>query len=102
MNNDKETQQSDLAINATNINVVYRTSDLETQAVNNATLAVSACDYIAITGPSGCGKSSFLSILSLLEKPASGRLEIFGQSMENATEKERARCRAVTIGTVFQ
>jgi NitT/TauT family transport system ATP-binding protein len=47
-------------------------------AVQDASLAVGAAEFVAIVGPTGCGKSPLLNGAAGLQAPAAGRVEIFG------------------------
>ena len=38
------------------INKVYRTDEVETQALENVNLEVQKGEFLSIMGPSGCGK----------------------------------------------
>jgi putative ABC transport system ATP-binding protein len=60
---------------------VYRTSDVETSALNNINLDVKQGEFIAIMGPSGCGKSTLLNVLGMLDSPESGRYEFLGENV---------------------
>ena len=48
-----------------NISKVFRTSEVETVALNHVNLEVKEGEFVAIMGPSGCGKSTLLNILGL-------------------------------------
>ena len=54
-----------------------------------------------LTGPSGAGKSSLLRLLTLAERPTTGRIDLFGQ---DATAVDRAGAPAFRrrMGVVFQ
>ena len=43
-----------------NLNVVYRTDEKSTVAVDNLSLDIKKGELISIVGPSGCGKSTIL------------------------------------------
>jgi lipoprotein-releasing system ATP-binding protein len=58
--------------------------------------------FAAVMGPSGVGKSTLLHLLGGIDRPDSGRVEIFGVSIEELSPKERARFRNDRIGFVFQ
>jgi ABC-type lipoprotein export system ATPase subunit len=53
-------------------------------------------------GPSGSGKSTLLHIVSGLEQPTSGEVEIEGRNLARLPEREKARYRARKIGFVLQ
>ena len=47
-------------IEINNISKVFRTSEVETVALNHVNLDVKEGEFVAIMGPSGCGKSTLL------------------------------------------
>jgi NitT/TauT family transport system ATP-binding protein len=47
-----------------------------THALDATDLRVEPGDFVSIIGPSGCGKSTLLRLVSGLERPTSGRLEL--------------------------
>ena len=49
-------------IKLTGINKIYRTDEIETQALENVNLTVEQGEFLSIMGPSGCGKSTLLNI----------------------------------------
>lgn len=57
---------------------------------------------VFIHGPSGCGKSTLLNLLSGMLLPTKGKLEIFGQSLNDLSARKRDRFRATQIGYIFQ
>ncbi len=81
---------------------VYRTSDVETTALNNINLEISEGEFIAIMGPSGCGKSTLLNILGMLDTPNSGSYNFLGEEVANRSERELANVRKQNIGFIFQ
>lgn len=89
-------------IKLTGINKIYRTDEIETQALENVNLTVSKGEFLSIMGPSGCGKSTLLNIMGLLDTPTSGTIEIAGTRVEGMKDKELAAFRNKTLGFVFQ
>ena len=89
-------------IKLTGINKIYRTEEIETQALENVNLEVQKGEFLSIMGPSGCGKSTLLNIMGLLDTPTSGTIEINGTCTESMNDKELAAFRNQTLGFVFQ
>ena len=84
------------------INKIYRTEEIETQALENVNLEVQKGEFLSIMGPSGCGKSTLLNIMGLLDSPTSGTIEINGVRTDTMSDKELASFRNKTLGFVFQ
>lgn len=81
---------------------VFRTSEIETYALNGVNFEVKKGEFVAIMGPSGCGKSTLLNILGLLDNPTSGSYKLEGKEVGNLKERERTGLRKGKIGFVFQ
>lgn len=58
--------------------------------------------FTTIMGPSGSGKSTLLNILSGLDVPSVGRVQLMGQDLSAADEATRTRLRRLHIGYIFQ
>lgn len=71
-------------------------------ALRRTDLRLRAGEQVAIIGPSGSGKSSALNVLGLLDRPTSGRYELFGHDTSGLDEFDRSGLRAALIGFVFQ
>ena len=89
-------------IQISNLTKVFRTSEVETVALDRVNLEVNEGEFVAIMGPSGCGKSTLLNILGLLDNPTEGSYKLLGQEVAGLHEKERTRVRKGKIGFVFQ
>ena len=85
-----------------NISKVFRTSEVETVALNHVNLDVKEGEFVTIMGPSGCGKSTLLNILGLLDNPTEGSYKLMGEEVAGLKEKERTRVRKGKLGFVFQ
>ena len=85
-----------------NINKVYRSTDVETTALNNINLHINAGEFISIMGPSGCGKSTLLNVLGMLDKPSSGHYYFKKQDIAGYSERKLANVRKNHIGFIFQ
>lgn len=85
-----------------NISKVFRTTEVETVALNHVNLEVKEGEFVAIMGPSGCGKSTLLNILGLLDNPTEGSYRLLGEEVAGLKEKERTGLRKGKLGFVFQ
>nr|WP_295928132.1 ABC transporter ATP-binding protein [uncultured Dyadobacter sp.] len=85
-----------------NVEKVYRTSSIETLALNNINIDVKKGEFVSIMGPSGCGKSTLLNIIGLLDAPSKGQIEIDGTTVERYTDKHLAELRNRKLGFIFQ
>jgi putative ABC transport system ATP-binding protein len=70
--------------------------------VQDASLAVSAGDSVALMGTSGGGKTTLLHMLGLLDRPSGGRLTFAGLEPWADNADARAYLRLTAIGFVFQ
>lgn len=85
-----------------NIEKVYRTSTVETLALNRVNLNVEKGEFLSIMGPSGCGKSTLLNIMGLLDAPSKGDVKIDDQSTTSFNDKQMAHFRNIKLGFIFQ
>ncbi|WP_341836453.1 ABC transporter ATP-binding protein [Chitinophaga pollutisoli] len=84
------------------IEKVYRTDTVETQALSGINLTVPKGEFLSIMGPSGCGKSTLLNIMGLLDAPSGGALSIAGSDTRQLRDKQLAQFRNQRIGFIFQ
>ncbi len=84
------------------VSKTYRTSDVETRALDRVSLQIAPGEFVAIMGPSGCGKSTLLNVVGLLDQPTTGRYEFFGEEVSRSREAQLTRLRRDKIGFVFQ
>ena len=85
-----------------NLCKTFRTTEVETIALNKVNLEVKEKEFVAIMGPSGCGKSTLLNILGLLDNPTSGNYYLDDKEVGHLKEKDRTNVRKGNIGFVFQ
>jgi len=85
-------------LRGTDLNKRY--GDLE--VVRRVSLSIDVGEFVCLTGKSGSGKTTLLSLLSGLEYPTSGHVELDGKDITSATEDELALFRRENVGFIFQ
>jgi len=80
----------------------YRTTELETTALDGIDFELVKGDFVAVMGPSGCGKSTLLNIVGLIDAPTSGQY-IFGETdVSKYSENKLADMRKGNVDFIFQ
>lgn len=81
---------------------VYRTSEVETMALDSIDINIDDGEFVAIMGPSGCGKSTLLNIVGMLDNPSSGAYYFKDEDVASYSEAQLAFLRKSNIGFIFQ
>ncbi len=91
-----------LAVKAETLSKTYTGEGAPVTVFSGLSFELEEGVFAAIMGPSGVGKSTLLHLLGGIDRPDSGRVEVFGQSLEELSPRDRARFRNERIGFVFQ
>jgi putative ABC transport system ATP-binding protein len=86
----------------TDVSKIYRTTEVETLALNEVSFSIAPGEFVAIMGPSGCGKSTLMNVLGLLDGPSGGSYRFFGEEVAGLPEARLTPLRRDNIGFVFQ
>ena len=84
------------------VSKVYRTTEVETVALDDLSLEVGTGEFLAVMGPSGCGKSTLLNVMGLIDSPTSGSYWFRGENLARCSEEELTLRRRGEVGFVFQ
>ncbi|MGI6781335.1 MAG: ATP-binding cassette domain-containing protein [Acholeplasmataceae bacterium] len=80
----------------------FTVGDFVTNAVDGISIEFRQAEFVAILGPSGCGKTTFLNILGALDRPDSGEISLYGNSLTDFKNIELDRYRNHSLGFIFQ
>ena len=89
-------------IEVSGLTKIFKTGDIEVQAVNDMTFSIKRGEIVVIVGASGAGKTILLNILGGMDSPTYGKVVIDGQDIANYKEKQLTEYRRNDIGFVFQ
>lgn len=79
-----------------------KSSEKQTQALKGVTFAIETGEFIGIMGASGSGKSTLLNILSTLDHPTTGTIQINNNDITKLRGNALADFRSREIGFIFQ
>ncbi len=85
-----------------NIDRSFQVGEQIVHALDNINLIVGDGEYVSVMGPSGSGKSTLLNIISLLDRPSSGKYRLNGQDVTAFDDNRLAQVRRENIGFIFQ
>ena len=84
-----------------NINKKYE-KNKTIKVLNDVTFNFESGKVYSIVGPSGSGKSTLLNLLSLIDTPSSGSIEIKNNKINFNNKVENDNIRAKNIGIIYQ
>ncbi|MCE3199135.1 ABC transporter ATP-binding protein [Paenibacillus sonchi] len=88
-------------LEVTALNKVYP-GKVNTQALTDIHLSIEQGEFVGIMGPSGSGKTTLLNMVSTIDQPSSGAVNIGGSDPYLMNKKELALFRRRQLGFVFQ
>lgn len=95
-------KMANVLIKATNVRQQFQVGDETVTPIKGASFSITENSFNIVYGPSGSGKSTLLNVLTGLQKPTSGRVEVEGKDVYALTPDELAYFRANRIGIVYQ
>lgn len=89
-------------VQAKDLGKVYKSGEIEVNALRGVSFEIAPAQFVSFTGPSGSGKTTLLNLIGSLDVQTSGELKIAGQSVNQLNIRERALFRGHNIGIIFQ
>ncbi|HUD81686.1 MAG TPA: ABC transporter ATP-binding protein [Patescibacteria group bacterium] len=102
MSDNPPERNRNILISVNKLNKTFATKSGPVDVLFDNSFTVHENSFAIIFGPSGSGKTTLLNVLSALEPPTSGTVEIANQDIYRLNADQRAHFRAQTIGIVHQ
>ncbi|MGL4947982.1 MAG: ABC transporter ATP-binding protein [Mycoplasma sp.] len=91
-----------VCVEATNIWKIIPNKDKRFEIVKDISLSVKENEFVMILGESGSGKTTLISLLSALERPSEGNVNLFGNNTSTMNHIELTKLRFDYVGYIFQ
>ena len=85
-----------------NVGKVYKTGQVEINALHDTRFEIEKGELVVIVGPSGAGKTTLLNILGGMDTLTSGKVMLDGQEISALNRKQLTNYRRHDVGFVFQ
>ena len=90
------------ALKASNISKSYRSSGDVVTVLHDVNLKIAKGEMAVIMGPSGSGKTTLLNVLTGVDVPDNGNVEVRGDDFTRLTQEKAAYFRREHMGMIFQ
>ena len=80
----------------------YHTPAGDFYALRGIDLEIAAGEFVALYGRSGAGKSTLINIVTGIDRPTAGSVQVAGEPIHQLDEAQIARWRGRQVGVIFQ
>lgn len=84
------------------ISKLYKSGQIQVEALKNITFDIKEKEFVSIMGPSGSGKSTLLNLIGCLDHSSGGNYELAGNQVNKLSDSKMSEVRNLFIGFVFQ
>jgi putative ABC transport system ATP-binding protein len=80
----------------------FKVGDSEVTILKKISFEVGSGEFVSIVGPSGNGKSTLLNMITGIDRPSQGEINVTGQEVHHMSENQLASWRGENVGIIFQ
>lgn len=91
-----------MILSAKGLKKIYGRKGQTYTAIRDIDLSIGKGEFVGVMGPSGSGKTTLLNIMSTIDRPSEGTVEINGKNIVQMNEKDLAIFRREHLGFIFQ
>lgn len=102
LSRDVSANRGDPLITLQQVGKTYETPAGTFAALTDIDLTLARGDFLAVVGKSGSGKTTLINLLTGIDRPTSGSIDVAGDAIVGMSETQLAAWRGKTVGLVFQ
>lgn len=90
-------------LEVSNVQKIYGSKgESQFHALKGVSLNIQEGEFVGIMGPSGAGKTTLLHVISTLDRPTNGTIQIAGTEITKMNQNQLADFRSQKLGFIFQ
>jgi putative ABC transport system ATP-binding protein len=95
-------RHEDYLIKLQNVVKAYKTEAGDFLALKNVSLSIGSGEFVGIIGKSGSGKSTLINMITGIDRPTKGEVDVANTPIHTLNEGRMAQWRGHNLGIVFQ
>lgn len=80
----------------------FKVGDSDVTILKGISFDVNQGEFVSIVGPSGNGKSTLLNMITGIDRPSDGAINVTGKHVHKMSENQLAAWRGENVGIIFQ
>ena len=91
-----------IIVDVRNVAKRFPVADGEVTVLRDISFQIKQAEFVMIVGPSGSGKSTLLNLITGIDRPSEGDVEVADSRIDKMNEGQLAKWRGRNLGLVFQ